>query len=280
MSNSISSAAKAARNSDSGDWIEAAARIGYIAKGAVYTIIGVLAVQAALGSGGAITGSRGAIKSIADEPFGEVLLVLTAVGLLGYAVWRFIEAALDPRNEGKDTKGVVKRVGYVISGALYLGLAFLAASIVFFGSGSGGGGASKEEWTARVLAQPFGQWLVGIAGVVTIGVGLYRFYKAYKASFMRKYDTGKMSAAQRRWIERAGRFGIAARAVVFCIIGVFLIVAALQSDASETRGLSGALQTLSEQPYGPYLLAVVAAGLIAYGVYCFSNARYREFETG
>lgn len=264
---------------ESKDWIERGARIGYAAKGVVYTIIGVLALQAAFGTGGETTGSQGAIYEIAEAPFGQVLLILIAVGLLGYAAWRLVQAAVDPEHKGDDAKGVAKRVGYVVSGLSYGLLAFTAASIVFgWGSGGSGGGGSQQEWTAKLLAQPFGQWLVGLVGLIVIGVGLYQFKKAYTASFMKKYKTGAMSATERTWAERVGRFGLAARGVIFAMIGSFLIQAAVQAQPSETRGLSGALQTLAEQPYGPWLLAIVAAGLVAYGVYCFVSARYRHIH--
>ena len=285
MANVSSTARQAKRGAEraaSGDKIEKLARAGYLTKGVVYTIIGVLAFQAAIGAGGQTSGSRGAIREIAEQPFGQFLLILTAIGLLGYAIWRFIEAIKDPEGKGSDAEGIVKRLGYAGSGVIHAFLAFYAASIVFGWStgSSGGSGGGKEAWTAQLLAQPFGQWLVGLAGAITIGVGLYQFYKAYKAKFMEKYKTGEMSPTERTWAERLGRFGLSARGVVFSLIGFFLIQAALQSDASETKGLGGVLDTLAQQPYGPWLLGLVALGLIAYAVHCFARARYRRLQTG
>ncbi len=260
------------------DWLDTFARIGYVAKGVVYTIVGVLAVQAAFGSGGQTTGSRGALHEIASQSFGQILLVLTGIGLLGYAIWRLVAAALDPSNEGTDAKGLVKRTGYAVSGLINGALAVLALRIAF-GSGGGGGGGSRQTMTAKLMSQPFGLWLVGIVGAIIIGVGLYHFYKAYKAKFMEKYAAGEMSATERTWARRIGRVGLSARAVVFCMIGTFFIQAALQADPSEAGGLDKALQELQQQPYGPWLLGLVAIGLVCYGVYCFSYARYRHFET-
>ena len=281
VSSTANRAKRSAQRAASGDKMEKLARAGYLTKGVVYAIIGVLAFQAAIGSGGQTSGSRGAIRQIAEQPFGQVLLILTAIGLLGYAVWRFIQAIKDPEGKGSDGEGIAKRVGYAISGAIYAFLAFYAASIVFGWStgSSGGSGGGKEAWTAQLLAQPFGQWLVGLVGAIVIGVGVYQIYKAVKAKFMDHLKTGEMSQTERTWAERAGRFGLSARGVIFGIAGVFLIVAAIQSDPSETRGLGGVLQTLSEQPYGPWLLGVVALGLIAYAVHCAVQSRYRKVQT-
>lgn len=265
----------AIRNGDG--WIDPMARAGFATKGVVYAIVGILAVRAALGTGGSTDGTRGAIIEIAHGPFGQVLLGLTAVGLFAYAVWRFISAWADPDGAGDDLKGVAKRMGYVVSGAIYLGLAVWSASIIL-GSSSSSGGNSQETWTATLLAQPLGQWLVGLIGAGILVTALYHFYRAYDASFMRRYDRGDMDARQRRWARRIGRFGLAARGVTFGIIGGFLIQAAIQSDASETKGLGEAFQTLAQQPYGPWLLGLVAFGFIAYGMYCISRARYSTFS--
>ena len=127
------------------------------------------------------------------------------------------------------------------------------------------------------MAQPFGQWLVGLAGAVVIGVGLYHFVKAYRAAFMDNYDTGSMSAKEQDGAKWIGRFGLAARGVVFCMIGSFLIRAAVQADPTETRGLEGALESLLGKPFGPWLLTAMSAGLLAFGIYCFSRARYSRF---
>lgn len=281
VSSTANRAKRGAERAASGDKMEKLARAGYLTKGVVYAIIGVLAFRTAIGAGGQTSGSRGAIQEIAEQPFGQVLLILMAIGLLGYAAWRFIQAIKDPEGKGSDGEGIVKRIGYAVSGLIYASLSFYAASIVFGWStgSSGGSGGGSQAWTAKLLAQPFGQWLVGIVGAIVIGVGAYQIYKAVKAKFMDKLKTGQMSPTERTWAERAGKFGISARGVVFGIIGVFLIVAAVQSDPSETRGLGGVLDTLARQPYGPWLLGIVALGLIAYAVHCAVQSRYRTVRT-
>jgi hypothetical protein len=262
-----------------GGWVETMARCGYATKGVVYVIVGVLAVMTAIGAGGATKDSSGALATIAQQPFGRILVGLTALGLFGYVIWRFVQAVLDPERKGTDVKAIFARIGFAISGIVYASLAFLAGRMALSGGGGGGGDSSKQALTAKLMSQPFGIWLVGIVGAVVIGVGLYHFYRAYKAKFMADYQSGAMSATERQWAKRIGRFGLSARGVTFAIIGFFFISAALRADPSQAKGLSGALDTLARQPYGPWLLGLVALGLVAYGVYCFSQARYRRIAT-
>lgn len=259
-------------------WLQKFARFGYAAKGATYLVIGVLAVRAALGAGGETTDSQGALREIASGPFGSTLLALTALGLLGYALWKLIQAIRDPENEGADARGSVKRAAYGISGLVHLGLAATAIQMAFFAGAGGSGDASAQSGTAWLLGQPFGRWLVGLVGAAVIGVGFVQLGKAWTAKFRRKLKLGEMSAAEETWATRVGRCGFAARGVVFGLIGWFLLRAAWQADASEAGGLSQALQTLAEHPSGPWLLGLTAAGLAAYGVFALVMARYRELH--
>lgn len=257
--------------------LEKLARAGYITKGAVYAIVGMLALQVAAGRGGELEGSRGAIMTIAEQPFGRLLLVLTTIGLAGYVLWRFVQAIWDVEEKGSDARGLLKRAAFVISGLAYASLAVMAGRIAF-GMGAGSG-AGERQWTARLMAQPLGPWLVGLVGAIVIGVGVYQFYRVYRADFLVSYDLQRMSHSERRFARRAGQLGLSARGVTFAIIGWFLIQAAIQHDPSEARGLGAALATLAQQPYGPWLLGVVAFGLVAFGAYCFTKARYRHFRT-
>ena len=257
-------------------WIERLARFGYVAYGVVYLLVGVLAVQAAFSGADQAAGQQGALRSILVAPLGRVLLCIIALGLLAYAAWRLYEGIMDPEDEGRDAKGMVKRLDHVLNGLFHGALAFTAGQLAL-GSGGGGGG-SPDDWTATLMSQPFGRWLVVVAGVVIVGAGLYQFYKAYKADFWEKLETGEMSLREKRWTTHAGRLGYAARGVVFGVIGVFLIQAALQADPDEARGLGGALEALARQPFGPYLLGAVALGFVAYGLFMFVTARYRRIE--
>ena len=271
------SAAEAhARNAARHPWVEALARVGYAAKGVVYVVVGSLAVRAAIGDGGGTTGGEGALRAIAGGPFGQVLLWALAIGLVGYTVWRLVQAVLDPEDKGADAKGIASRGAYLASGAVH-GLLALYAFRLATGNGGGGGGA--QSLTAKVLANPFGAWLVGLAGLALIGYGAVAGYRSYTRRYRREVAFGRLDVRVQRWIDRTGRLGLAARAVVFALIGVFLIRAALQSNPSQARGLEGALDTLAGQPYGPWLLGLVAAGLVAYGVWSMVKARYRVFRT-
>ena len=258
-------------------WIERLARFGYAAKGVVYGIVGLLAAQAAVGEGGKTTDTRGALQTILTQPFGKVLLSLVAIGLMGYVLWRFVEAIKDPDNKGTDAKGLAQRLGYAANGLIYAGLAFSAISLVL-GSGSGSSN-STEDWTAILLSQPFGQWLVGTVGAFVIGLGFYQFYEAYAAKFRKKLNLTQLSNVEQKWVMGISRFGLAARVIVFCVIGFFLIEAARQSDSSEARGLGEALQALAQQPYGAWILGIVGSGLVAYATHMVIQARYRSFVT-
>ena len=245
------------------------ARVGYGAKGIVYIITGGLAAQ-----GIAQAGSEGALTTIAQQPFGKVLLGLVAVGLAAYSLWRFVQGFTDPENEGDDAEGIGKRVGYLGSAAAYAFLTFTAVQIIFSGSsgsGSGGGG-----WTAQLLQTTWGQIAVGAVGVGILIGGFYQLYQGFTGGFTDDFAKGEMSSQELTWATRAGRIGHIARGIVYLIIAWFFVQAALQSDASETGGIGKALDELGSQPYGPWLLGAVGVGFVAYGIYCFVMARYRK----
>lgn len=251
--------------------------MGYAAKGVVYVVIGVLAALAALGSGGATTDRKGAVQAIYDQPFGKILLGLVTFGLLCYALWSFIQAIADTDKKGSDPKGLAQRLFYAAVGVSYLIFAFGAFQLLM-GSGNTGKSSdtSTKDWTAELLKQPLGMLLVIIVGLVVLGAAGNEFYKAYKASFKKHLEMSEMNAQTRDWIMRFGQFGLAARGIVFTIIGIFLIVAALQKDPNQAKGLGGALGELSQQPYGQVLLGIVAVGFVAYGLYSLAEARYRR----
>ncbi len=258
-------------------WIERLARFGYATKGSVYILIGILAITAAFTTGGKKTGTRGVLHTIAAQPLGQFLLILITVGFIGYTLWRFVQAIQDPDHKGTNTKGLVTRAGYLIKGFIYGSLAFNAA-LLATGSSNSSSGNSKQDWTARVLAQPFGQWLVGTLGAVIIGIGLYRIYKAYHTKFRKDLNLRELNLTQEKFIVNICRFGIMARGVIFMMLGFFFIQAARQFDPNEVRGLDGTLQTVAQQPFGKFLLAIFALGLIAYGIYMGVQARYRRIK--
>jgi len=247
------------------------ARSGFVARGLIYGIIGILAIKLAFGHGGTTTNQQGALRTIAHQPFGKILLILVAVGLAGYALWRLLHALLGHGPENSDSG--FDRLAALGSGIVYAGLCAIAVEILL-GSASGGGTASKA--TAGVLGWPGGTWLVAVAGVVLIGIGLYQGYRGVSKDFLADSKTEQMSARVRNWIEWVGTFGHLARMVVFGLVGAFLIKAAIDYDPSKAVGLDGALAKIAHASYGPFLLGLVAAGLIAFGVYSLSDARYRR----
>ena len=256
-------------------WVERLARFGYIAKGIVNGLVGVLALEVALGVGGTTTDPRGALEQILLAPFGRFLLAAIAFGLAGYGMWRFVQAGLDTERQGNEAKGLLTRGSYVIVGALYLGLAFSAVRLLF-GSGGGSSDSKYQGWTATLLAKPFGRWLVVLAGLVVIGIGVFQLYQAWSAKFTEYLRLGELGADERNLVTRLGRIGYAARGVVFGIIGLFLIMAAVREQPEQARGIGGALATLAQQRYGPWLLGAIALGLAAYGAFVLVEARYRR----
>lgn len=261
-----------------GSWIEKLARLGYLAKAVVYGLIGILALRLAFGvGGGETTDAQGALREIAGAPWGKLLLFAIALGLLGYAAWRVIQGVLDIDARGNDPKGLAVRAAYVGSGLIHAGLAFAAFSIAT-GSGGGGGGNSEQEMTARLMQNEWGVWLVGLAGLITVIVGLFQFKYGHEARFTRHWNTGEMSAKQRDWGTKAGRAGLMARGVVFVLMGFFFLKAAWQHDASEAHGLAGALAEVASASYGMWLLAIVALGFVCYAIYCVVQARFRHFD--
>lgn len=257
-------------------WLIAFGRFGHAAMGAVHLLVGVLAVQVALGRGGATTDNQGALARIAAAPFGQVLLIATATGIVGYALWRALQAALDTDGVGTDAEGIVKRLGYAGTALLYAALAASAVRVLRTGSAGASSSATAQGWTAQLLAKPLGQWLVACGGLLVIALGAYQLYKGYAAKFREELNLGEMSPVEERWATWLGRIGYGARGVVFGLIGLFLIVAAVRANPGEARGIDGALATLAAQPVGPWLLGLVAAGFVAYGLFMFAEARYRR----
>jgi hypothetical protein len=267
-------AEQAVRSAVRNPWVERLARFGYAARGVVYALIGLLAIQAAFQGRGAIEQQatpEGALQRIAEQS--RLLLVLMAIGLVGYALWRFVQAVLDPENRGNDAKGLVERGSMLASGIGYAGLALLAARMA---SGSGASDSGSQGTAAGLMDKPFGRWLVILAGIAVIASALYQIYEAYTKKFRKRLKLEEMNADEERLATHTGQVGLAARGIAFLVSGWFLIQAGLRYDPNEARGLGGALASLASQPYGPWLLGLVALGLIAYGAYSFLEARYRK----
>jgi hypothetical protein len=254
-------------------WVVALARIGYVARAIVYTLVGVAAVRVALGGGGRVRGTRGAMAEVFRQPFGRVVLAAMAAGMAGFALWRFAQAALDPERNGSDAGGVVKRLSHAVSGIVHVALALAAVRLL---RGHAGGSDSQAGVAASVMDQPLGRWLITGAGVAVAASGAYELYRAFRSELGKRLDLSSLSPGARDGVAHAARAGLAARGIVFGVVGWFLVRAGLSSRAGEARGLPGALQELRETPAGPWLLAAVGAGLVGYGVFELVKARYRR----
>jgi hypothetical protein len=251
---------------------ELLSRAGFAARGTIYAVIGILAIKLALGAGGKTTDQSGALKTIAHQPLGEVLLILVAIGLAGYSLWRLTHALLGHGPERSDSG--FERLAALGSGVAYAIMCAVAVKILTGSGGETSGHTAKA--TAGVLGWPGGTWIVGIAGALFVGIALYQGYRGVTQDFLKDAKTGEMGATIRRWYKAVAVFGHLARMVVFGLVGIFLVKAAIDYEPSKAVGLDGALAKLANHSYGPALLGVVAAGLVAFAVYSFADVRYRK----
>ncbi|MFG6667470.1 DUF1206 domain-containing protein [Halomonas sp. HNIBRBA4712] len=268
----------ASNTPDHKDAIQLYARMGYASRGIVYLLVGGLAALAVLGQGGQAEGSRGALERLLVAPFGQVLLGLVALGLLGYAMWRSIQAIKDTDGHGSDAKGIAIRAGLLISAVTHTLLAFYAASLIFRlvgSSGDSGDSGGSQGTVSWLLEQPFGRYLVGAVGACIISAGIAHCIKGAKAKFDKHFD---MPEATQRWAYPVCRFGLIIRGVVFLIVGGFFIIAAYHVNANEAGGTEEVFDFLRHQAFGQWLLAFVALGLFAFGGYSLLAAVYRRIN--
>lgn len=253
------------------------ARLGFAARGLVYLLVGWFALDAAM-RGTRPGDNQGAIASLADLPFGRVLLIVVALGLAGYAVWRLTEAILDPERRGSDMKGAFERAGYALSGIVHVALAFYALRITTrsaAATGAAPGDAAARDWSATLLAAPAGAMLVGLVAIGLAIVAIVQFTKAWKASFAKELG-GDTPLPHRVCL--IGRIGYAARGVVFLLSGWFFLRAATAAEADRAGGMGAALRYLQGQEHGAILLGVVAIGLALFGIYSLVESRYRHIH--
>lgn len=261
-------------------WIERTARVGFAAKALLYMIVGVLALQGARGAGGRNTGTRGALSEIIGKPFGKALLVVMAMGLVGYAVWRVVEGIADPGRKGSNAKGLALRTSIVIRGLAHGALAVQALRVAFSQTSRTDDGANARAATSRAMDMPFGEWMVMLAGAGIAAYGAYQIYRAWQSKLSKQLDFGALHAETGRWAIPVSRFGIAARGVVFAMVGVLFVHAGWDANANEAGGVGAALSALGTGTYGRVILAIVAVGMIAYGAYEAIQSRYRRIDTG
>jgi hypothetical protein len=275
-----SSAARRARSqaktAATSPWFTPLARAGYTAKGVIYLIMGGLALSAALGDGATPTDQKGAFQTIVDHPFGQFLLLMVSIGLIGYVLWCLCQGILDVDGKGSSAKGIITRIGYGAVGVTYLTLAFGAFKLATGGSAGKNSDTATRDFTAQLLTKPLGGVLVVVVGLGALVIAGVLYYRAWKVDFKSLLQPKELGQEGKDLLETLGRVGYAALGVVFTEISLFLVIVALQHNAGEAQGLGGALRQMEQQPFGRLLVALVALGLLAYGVYSVASTRYRR----
>src|SRR5665647_1964 len=249
---------------------ETLARLGYAARGIIYFVIGLLAVLLAVGYGGKTTDQQGAISLIGTQPAGQILLGLVLIGLVCYSLWGLIRAIFNPFHQGHDAKGFAVRIGYLVSAAAYGLLVIPTYALISGGAQPAQTGAQQgqiQQYIAKILVIPFGQLLVGIIGIILILVGLMQFFQGLSSGFDRRIHLTKLNSAQLKRVRFLGRLGTVARGIVFALIGLFIVIAAYTANSQQIKGFDSTLTYIVQQPYGRWLLGVIALGLISLGLY-------------
>ena len=255
-------------------WFEAFARFGLASKGVVYFLMGSVSVLAAFGLSKEKGDKAEAFKIIYEQPLGQVLLVAIAIGLFGYVMLRFFQAFKDTENKGKDFKGLLDRVGYAMSAVLYTAIGGYALKLVF-GSANSEGGDSRQFIVSKVLEYPGGPYIIGIASLIVIGMGVYQIVRGVTGRFMKRVNL--VHSNMKEFFKTAGVIGYVSRGIVLAIIGYFLFHAAWLSNPDEAQGTRAAFDFL-ENKFGSLMMALVALGLAGYGVFCFVKARYQKID--
>jgi hypothetical protein len=265
---------RAAKKAATSPLMEALARLGYAVRGAMYFMIGSIALQSALGKASTPADQIGAIAAIGRLPSGRILLWVVLVGLASYALWGIIRAVLDPFHKGSDTSGMLARGGYLISAVSYAFFAFATYGLLRGTSSSGGGSAQTVQFVSKVMQVPAGRILVAALGLGVVLAGLYQIYAGFQLNFEQRFKTYALTPDQLRTAIQMGKIGTIVRGIVISIVGAFLILAATSADPSKARGFSGALSFLGQQPYGLWVLAIIAIGLMFLGIYSLMSAAW------
>ncbi len=253
--------------------LELLERLGYAVRGALYAVMGLLALRMVFGvAGGQATDLTGSLVFLITNPIGKLVLIVAVIGLAAYSLWGFIRAIYDPLHRGSDKSGYLARLGFVSSAISY-------GAIVFFGlqilAGSGGAaGDSTQKTVASVLTHPAGGPLTILLGLIVIGVAIGQFVESYRATFQNDLKGAEMSPATRTLVIRLGRFGMFSRGVIFLVIGWFVVQAGIHVDPAQAQGFGGAFVFLLNQPFGRIVLGIVALGFVALGLHSFACARW------
>jgi len=253
--------------------LELLERLGYVVRGALYAVMGLLALRIVLSvAGGQATDLTGRLVFLIGNPLGKLVLIVTVVGLAAYSLWGFTRAIYDPLHRGSDASGYMARLGFVTSALSYAAIVVFALGVL---AGSGASAADGTQKTvASVLTHPAGGPLTILLGLVVIGVALGQFLESIRATFAQDLKGAEMSASTRATVVKLGRFGMFARGVIFLIIGWFVVQAGVHHDPAQAQGFGGAFVFLLAQPFGRILLGIVALGFVALGLHSFACARW------
>lgn len=257
------------------------AQAGLTAKGIVYCLFGVITFMAAFNLNGQSandTGKRQVFQFVYKQTGGQVLLAIIALGLVCYALWRIIQTVADTEDKGKDAKGIATRGRYLFSGIVYSALAFTVVRMLWLSSSSGSGGDTNKDIAGKLLSQPMGQWLTGIAALIIAGIGIYQIYYGWSEKFKKHVDKVIGDARKRKILMGSGKIGYMARGIVWVLIGWLFFKAAIYANASSAGDTSEAFSFLSRSSYGSYLLGAMSFGLICYGIFSFVRAAYEDFN--
>jgi Domain of Unknown Function (DUF1206) len=266
-------AASAARQAADSKWIERTARVGLAARGLVYVLIGILALQIAFVDRAERADQKGAFQTLAQNGFGKAVLWLVIIGFVGYGAWQASEAAWGHRRESDDRKRAASRVESAVKAVIYLLLAVVAFRVV---TGSSRGSQGGEQVTAKLLQMPGGQVLVGLAGVVIVAAAVVLAWRGLRTKFEEHLDLSELGPGARSAVINLGKVGYIARGIVFTVVGILVVAAAVTFDPDKARGMDAALRQVAARPYGPWLLSLLALGLLCFGAYSFAESRYRR----
>ena len=250
----------------------AMARFGLAARGFIYLVIGWLALQIALGKHTRQANQRGALATVAQHSSGLALLWILGFGFAAYSLWRLSEAAFGTATDGSKAG---PRVQSLIRGVVYAALTVTTFSLIA-GTSHKTQAQQQASTTAKLMRHGWGRWLVGLAGLIVIIVGIGMVGEGVRKKFEKQLKMAELHGTTRTVVVRLGVVGTVSRGIVFAVAGVLVVDAAITFDAAKSTGLDGALRTLAGQPYGPWLLGVLALGLIAFGVYGLAAARFAK----
>lgn len=264
---------KAAEEAAFSPLMEKLMRLGYAVKGFLYVAIGLIAIAGALGKNSTPADQIGAIVSFSKLPYASIFLWIILIGLVSYSLWGVVRAVFDPLHKGHDMKGLLARGGFLISAITYASFVLPTYHLIN-GARGGSGTNSTVKMVSSVMNLPMGRWLVGAIGLAMLAAGLYQIYMGIKMNFDQFYKPYELSSEQFRVAKQMGRFGTAARGIVFALAGYFVVLAAYQANPGHARGFDGAFKYLAHQPYGIYLLGIIALGMIAFGLYSLMMAAW------